>query len=193
FDDIPALMDEYHELENIYFGKIKLDNEAKTIRTKGLYEYVNLLNPPKAPQPYVNYRLLVQLCKIFREDRISKVTKKLVEYGTTKEPSSDINELIALAGNYADDFDRPSKVEVQIDEAAKKGLGELVKVLSVESEPADLQNEIYQIAKSNGVQPKDFFRILYQIILAADRGPKLGPFVLDIGRKKVAAAISEYI
>jgi lysyl-tRNA synthetase class 1 len=33
FEDIPALMDEYHELENIFFGKIKLDNEMKAIKT----------------------------------------------------------------------------------------------------------------------------------------------------------------
>lgn len=193
FDDIPVLMDEYHELENIYFGKIKLDNENKTTRTKGLYEYVNLLNPAKNPTPYVNYRLLVQLCTIFREDRVSKVTKKLMEYGTIKEPSPEIDELITLAANYADDFDKPTKVEIQIDDMSKKALVELTNVLSVESKPEDLQNAIYNIAKSNGVQPKDFFKILYQIILASDRGPKLGPFILDIGREKATLAISEHL
>jgi len=66
FEDIPALMDEYHELDNIYFGKIKLDNEMKVIKAKGLFEYVNILNPPKTPTPYVNYRLLIQLGKIFQ-------------------------------------------------------------------------------------------------------------------------------
>jgi len=193
FEDIPVLMDEYNELENIYFGKIKLDNEMKTIKTKGLYEYVNLLNPPKSPKPYVNYRLLIQLCKIFREDRISRVTKKLIEYGTIKESSPEVEELITLAGNYADDFDKPTKVEVRMDDISKKALSELASVLSSENEPIDLQNMIYQIAKNNGVQPKDFFRILYQIILASDRGPKLGPFIRDIGRKKVALTISEYL
>ncbi len=98
-----------------------------------------------------------------------------------------------LAGNYADDFDRPSKIELQVEGTAKKALSDLVKLLSQEEEPVDLQNEIYQIAKANGVQPKDFFRILYQIILASERGPKLGPFILDIGRKKVAVSVSEYL
>lgn len=193
FEDIPALMDEYNELENIYFGRIKLDNEIKTVKSKGLYEYVNLLNPPKNPLAYVNYRLLIQLCKIFREDRISRVTKKLMEYGTIKEDSAEVNGLITLAGNYADDFDRPTKVEVQMDEMSKKALSELKNILEGSEEPMDLQNAIYQIAKSNAVQPKDFFKTLYQIILASDKGPKIGPFILDIGRKKVAAAISEHL
>ncbi|MEO9276581.1 MAG: lysine--tRNA ligase [Nitrososphaera sp.] len=193
FDDIPALMDEYNELENIYFGKIKLENENKTIRSKGLYEYVNLLTPPKSQRPYVNYRLLVQLCKIFREDRIPLVTKKLIEYGTIKESSPEIEELITLAGNYADDFDKPTKVEIQVEDKVKNALSELASLLSSEQEPEDLQNSIYRIAKNRDIQPKDFFKILYQIILAAERGPKLGPFILDIGRKKVALLISEHL
>ena len=56
-----------------------------------------------------------------------------------------------------------------------------------------IQNTIDQIAKSNDVQPKDFFRILYQIILGTSRGPKIGPFISDIGTKKVAKTISEYL
>jgi len=192
FEDIPALMDEYNELENIYFGKIKLDNETKTIRAKGLYEYVNLLDIPKNPSPYVNYRLLVQLCTIFREQRNQHVIKKLIEYGTIKESTPEMEELISLAGNYADDFDKPSKVEIQLDETTKQAIKNLVDMLTAEDEPLDLQNSIYQIAKNVGLQPKDFFKTLYQIILASDRGPKIGPFIIDIGRKKVAHVLSEH-
>jgi len=193
FEDIPALMDEYNELENIYFGKIKLDNETKTIRAKGLYEYVNLLDIPKNPSPYVNYRLLVQLCTIFREQRSQHVIKKLIEYGTIKESTPEMEELISLAGNYADDFDKPSKVEIQLDETTKQAIKNLVDMLTAEDEPLDLQNSIYQIAKNVGLQPKDFFKTLYQIILASDRGPKIGPFIIDIGRKKVAHVLSEHL
>jgi len=193
FEDIPALMDEYNELENIYFGKIKLDNETKTIRTKGLYEYVNLLDTPKNPGPYVNYRLLVQLCTIFRENRSQHVIKKLIEYGTIKESSSEMDRLISLAGNYADDFDKPSKVEIQLDETTKKAIKNLVDALTADDEPSDLQNSIYQIAKNVGLQPKDFFKTLYQIILASDRGPKIGPFIIDIGRKKIAHTLTEHL
>src|SRR3989304_6629285 len=193
FEDIPALMDEYNELENIYFGKIKLDNETKTIRAKGLYEYVNLLDIPKNPSPYVNYRLLVQLCTIFREQRSQHVIKKLIEYGTIKESTPEMEELISLAGNYADDFDKPSKVEIQLDEKNKQAIKNIVDMLTAEDEPLDLQNSIYQIAKNVGLQPKDFFKTLYQIILASDRGPKIGPFIIDIGRKKVAHVLSEHL
>ena len=193
FEDIPSLMDEYNELQNIYFGKIKLDNEAKVTKSKGLFEYVNLLSPPKNPEPYVSYRLLLELARIFKEDRNQRVTKKLIDYGVIKNPEKQIEELIGLAGNYADDFDESEKINVEIDENTKKALKELSEILMSEKPQEDLQNTIYQIAKSNNVQPRDFFQILYKIILNTTRGPKIGPFILDIGSKKVGKTIQEHL
>jgi len=193
FEDIPSLMNEYNELEDIYFGRIKVDNQAKLTKSKGLFEYVNLLNPPKETSTHVNYRLLIELSNIFKEDRTQRVMKKLLDYGVIKNPQPEIEKLIELAGNYADEFDKQEKAEIDLDERAKKALKELTTALDAEEEPEDIQNTIYQIAKSNDMQPKDFFKILYQIILGTSRGPKIGPFISDIGRKQVAKTISEYL
>lgn len=194
FEDIPALMDEYNELEDIYFGKIKLDNEAKLIKSKGLYEYTNLLAPPKTPLTHVNYRLLIELCRIFKEDRKSRIGKKLMEYGIIKNIEPQVEQLIDLAGNYADDFEEETEViQVQLNDVTKKALRELVSVLEAEKEPVDLQNTIYNISKENNIAPREFFTVLYQIILAANRGPKIGPFIIDIGRKKVAQTITKHL
>jgi lysyl-tRNA synthetase class 1 len=192
FEDIPSLMNEYNELEDIYFGRIKVDNQAKMIKSKGIYEYVNLLDPPKQSTTHVNYRLVAELTKIFKEDRTERVMKKLLDYGVIKKPEPEIEKLIELAGNFSNEFDHQEKTQVEIDDTTKKALKILVKALDAEQEPEDIQNTIYQIAKSNDIQPKDFFRILYQIILGTSRGPKIGPFISDIGRRQVAKTISEY-
>ena len=192
FEDIPALMNEYNELEDIYFGRIKVDNQAKLIKSKGLYEYVNLLNPPKQSSTHVNYRLVVELAKIFKEDRADRVMKKLLDYGAIKEAEPEIEKLIELAGNFSNEFVQQEKSQVTIDDTAKKALKILVEALDAEENPEDIQNTIYQIAKSNDIQPKDFFKLLYQIILGTSRGPKIGPFISDIGRKQVAKMLSEY-
>ena len=196
FEDIPALMDEYNELENIYFGKTKVDNEAKLVKSKGLYEYVNLLRPPKNPSVHVSYRLLIELCKIFKDNRIEYVTSKLIDYGTIKEDGKDdVKELINLAGNYSDDFEETKipATKIMVDDSCKVALKQLVDLLQNGDTAEDLQNSIYNIAKENQIQPKDFFKILYQIILSKDRGPKIGPFIEDIGKKKVADTISKHI
>ena len=186
-------MNEYNELEDTYFGRIKVDNQAKLTKLKGLYEYVNLLNPPKQSSIHVNYRLLIELTKIFKESREERVMKKLLDYGVIKNHESEIEKLIEIAGNFSDEFDQQEKTQVDLDDSAKKALKILVDALSAEEEPEDIQNTIYQIAKSNDVQPKDFFKILYQIILGTSRGPKIGPFISDIGRKQVAQTLSEYV
>jgi len=198
FEDIPSLMDEYNEIENIFFGKTKVENQAKATKLKGLYEYVNLLNPPKNPSIHINYRLLVELANIFHEDRVKHVMKKLIEYHTIKNPDPSIEEKIEMAGNYADAFggktlEKVLEDSITIDKTTKNALKELAEVLAADDEPEDLQNTIYQIAKKNNVPPKDFFKILYQIILATTRGPKIGPFIADIGRKKVAHTLSRSI
>ena len=193
FEDIPSLMNEYNELEDIFFGKIKIDNQAKLIKSKGLYKYVNLLNIPKEAGIHVNYRLLVELAKIFKENRTERIMKKLQEYGVIKDPDPRVEKLIELAGNFSDEFDQQEKAEIDLDDSVKKALKVLSETLGAEEKLEDIQNTIYQIAKSNNVQPRDFFKILYQIILGTTRGPKIGPFISDIGRKQVAKTIEEYI
>ena len=182
-------MDEYTELEKIYFGKTKIDNEAKLIKFKGLYEYVNLLNPPDVIQPSVNYRLLLELCKIFKDDQENRVNKKLIEYHAIKETDPKIDNLIRLAGNFANEFDISEKFEIELDDQMRKAMNELVQILESDETVEDLQNSIYQIAKSNEIPPKNFFRVLYQIILSSNQGPKIGPFILDIGKTKVAKTL----
>ena len=192
FEDIPSLIAEYNELEDIYFGRIKVDNQAKLTKSKGLYEYVNLLNPPKQPKTHVNYRLLIELTKIFKENRNERVMKKLLDYGVIKNPEPEIEELIRLAGNFSDEFDQQEKIQINLQDNEKKALKILVDALNTDEELEDIQNIIYQIAKSNNIEPKNFFKMLYQIILGTLRGPKIGPFISDIGRKQVAKKLSEY-
>jgi len=170
-----------------------VNNQAIIIKSKGLYEYVNLLTPPKQPSTHVNYRLVVELAKIFKENRNERVMKKLLDYGVIKNPEPEIEKLIELAGNYSNEFDEQERTQVDLDETSKKALKSLVNALSGEEELEDIQNTIYQIAKTNGVEPKDFFKTLYQIILGTSRGPKIGPFISDIGRKQVAKTLSEYV
>ena len=189
--DIPGLMAEYNELEDIFFGKIKVDNPAKLTKLRGLYEYVNFLQPPEQPDIHVNYRLLVELGRIFKEDRIERIAKKLQDYGIIKSIKPRVCELIVLAGNFADEFEQHTKAEIDLNADLKDALRRLVGALKSEDQE-DIQDMIYQIANSSGVQPRDFFKTLYQIMLGTTRGPRIGPFINDIGRQKVAGMISEH-
>ena len=101
--------------------------------------------------------------------------------------------LLEYEDDEGDDFEDEEITKIEINSETKFALSKLVTILESDNHPDDLQNTIYNIAKENNIQPKDFFIILYQIIINANRGPKIGPFIIDIGRKKVANIISKHI
>ena len=192
--DIPKLMDEYNYLEDVYFGRVKIDNELKKIKLRGIYEYINHQDPPSMPFQHIPYMLLVQLVSIMHGDnRIDYTINKLKNYGTIKEKSNDLIDKIKLAGNWVDDFGFFEKIQVTVDEKQKQALSDLIKVMKNENDPINLQTKIFEVARSNNIEPKDFFKLLYAILLDAERGPRLGPYIIDIGIDKVIITLKQYV
>ena len=183
--DIPIYMDEYDRLENIYFGKIKKEenNEMKLVKLRGLYEYINSLDPPQAPNPHVPYQMLVQLTSFAPKDSVLEyVEKKLLVYKTITESNEYLKNRIFLALNWAKDFTSlASSSNVKVSSDGKRALTELSTFLPGQSDPNAIQTEIFEIARRNGLVPKDFFSMLYVLLLGVERGPRLGPYLIDIG------------
>src|SRR5919198_532166 len=131
-DDVPALMDEYDYYEDVYFGKIKDGNLAKLTKIKGIYEYINKLNPPKQPQPHVPYQFIAQQASIFPpdDDRDEKVFNRLLKYRMVKEKAGSIMNKIRLASNWADDnMAKDEKFEVRLSDSHIKAVQELIEAI----------------------------------------------------------------
>src|ERR1044071_1159978 len=119
-DDIPLLMDEYDNCEDIYFGKKKEDNEDRLVKTKGLYEYINHLHTPKEPLQHVPYMLMAQQASFFSgSDRIEKIFDRLVKYKVASELTSDLEQKIQLACNWSDDHTSSEKFDIILTEKEK--------------------------------------------------------------------------
>lgn len=216
YDDVPSLMDEFNELEDVYFASKRVrkdlkNNPAKIAKLKGLYMYANLLQPPQKPSTHVSYMLVAKLAEIYyqNEDRKRHIISKLLEYGTiTESNDKHVENLIDLASRYADEFAH-NKTEhdsfttsIQLDENTKKTLLAIAQMLEsicitdnvTTAEISDqIQTGIYNTAKSNNTTPKDVFSTLYDIILGANRGPRIGPLIYDIGITHVAQMIRERV
>lgn len=203
-DDVPALMDEYDYYEDIYFGKIKEDNPAKLTKTKGIYEYINKLNPPKQPSPHVLYRFIAQQASIFPksdDDRLDKIFNRLVKYGMVKDKTDGIMQKIKLASNWADDNAvQDEKFEVQLTDAQRKAVLELVQAIRPFAGTPDtsenakvLQSKVFDIARNNGMEPKELFTLLYRMFLNAERGPRIGNYFLDLGIDRATGVLQRYL
>lgn len=203
-DDIPTLMDEYDLYEDCYFGKLKESNAAKLMRIKGLYEYINHLKPPPQPQPHIPYRLLVQQASLFSgdDDRTSKIFTRLLKYGIAKDKTKRLLERIELASNWADDHVTltAERIEIDVDETKRKAMREILDAFKsfIGSEqdpetPNNLQSRVFEIARNNQIEPKEFFRLLYRILINADRGPRIGNYVIDLGLDRTCKILEKYL
>jgi lysyl-tRNA synthetase class 1 len=203
-DDVRSLMDEYDLLEDKYFGKVKEENPAKLVKEKGLYEYINKLQPPAQPSPHMPYQLVVQQAAIFPpgDDRLEKIFNRLVTYNLVKEKSDIAISKIRLAANWADDnvAQEDEKFEVSLSEAQKKAISELLELVkpfaNAPSSPENakaLQSKVFDVARNNSIEPKEFFTMLYRMFLNADRGPRIGNYFLDLGIDRVAHVLGKYL
>ncbi len=193
-EDIPNYMDELDILEDLYFGKTKEENEQKRIRLKGLYEYVYKLAQPQKPSLHVPYRLLVQLVTVAPpDDLVGYVERKLASYGMLKQVDEALKVKIAQARQWVEDFSKLERKKVMLSEVDKKCVSELVQYLSGEIDPKALQSEIFEIAKRNAIEPSQFFKTLYRVLLGSERGPRLGPYMIDVGKDRIRMVIGEQL
>ena len=96
---------------------------------------------------------------------------------------------MSYALNWIGDFEEIKETDVTLKAEEKAAVADLIAKLEVEDEPDKIQNAIFNSAKDNGVQPGAFFRLLYQILMGAPQGPRLGPYVLAMGKQNVIGAL----
>jgi lysyl-tRNA synthetase, class I len=200
-EDIPLLIDEYDSFEDVFFGKTKLDNYEKLSRMKGIYEYVNHLNPPKSPPEHVPYRIIAQQASLFSgKDRVKKIYERLVKYRMVTLESPELVEKIQLACNWADDYLVSDEIfEIPLARDEKIAIMDLVKELESYSgrDPSpelqtDLQNMIYITARRNKLDPRKFFKLMYRLLINSESGPKLGNYIVDLGVERVRGILIKY-
>jgi lysyl-tRNA synthetase class 1 len=221
-EDIPNLMDEYDLYEDMYFDKTKEKNKNKEAKIKGVYEYVNNLKPPQMPSIHIPYRILIQQSELFADeniDSVKKIIERLQKYGLIKEEkeATELTNKINLALNWAreikemyDDANvdgEDTTTKIQLEDRQKKAISEVLSQLNLIAEEMErsattfdtdklyqqVQTIIFQKSKENGIQPKDFFRLFYSILINAEKGPRLGNYIVDLGIKNAIHKIEKKI
>jgi lysyl-tRNA synthetase class 1 len=192
--DIPLYMNELDELEDIYFDKKQL-TPKETTRLKGIYKYCWSMKPPEKPSIHVPYNLLAFLAKMAPEECLTDyITEKLQTYGYLQKnqkinDDKNLTKRIEYAQNWSHDFEEIKETNVTLNPEAKNAITDLLQNLPVADDHDKIQNIIFNAAKNNGLKPGEFFKILYTILMGATQGPRLGPYVLAMGKQNVSKAL----
>ncbi len=189
--DIPQYMNELDELEDVYFGKKMVSDKKEKAKLSGLYKYCMLFEPPSKAGDHVPYNLLTFLAKMAPEcSEADFIMEKLQGYGYGKEGlTDDLKRRIGYALNWSKDFTEITEKTVELTEQEKAAVNELIQALQIDATEEEIQGAVFSIARNNNVKPGKFFRALYRILLGAPQGPRLGPYVLAMGRENVIAAL----
>lgn len=189
---IPRAVDEYFQYRDNWHGQ-----DAN----KRLGNPVHHLHNGEVPQHAmpVSYGLLLNLVSVMGEVEKDQVWAYLRKYAEDASPENypDLDGLIDNALNYARDFVTPTLKRrapqgIEID-ALKKLDSELAQ-LAESAKAEDIQTIVYSIGKEGGFDNlRDWFKTLYETLLGAEQGPRMGSFIKLYGvadsRKLIAEAL----
>jgi lysyl-tRNA synthetase class 1 len=171
--------------------------EKEAAKLRGLFEYCYVMKPPAKPSVHVPYNLMAFLVKMAPKECIDAyVTEKLQSYSyIQKTQTLDVNvkQRIEYAQNWTRDFEEIKETTVELTSEEKKAITTLITQLETEEDPDKIQNAIFNAAKDNGIKPGTLFKVLYQVLMGAPQGPRLGPYILAMGKQNVTAALKRVI
>lgn len=189
-DDIPVYMEDFDDLEEYYFSRKKDKNAMKNAKLNGLYEYTMLLKPPQRPEVHLPYRLLAELASVAPKDSADEyVTKRLTAYGMIRSPSPEVTRRISWAAKWAGREVRQPSPKPRLDPRSEKAIRDFATEIANLNDSEAIQNAAFNALKANGLMPSEFFPLVYSILLGSDRGPRLGPYVLDANPETVSEAL----
>ncbi len=197
--DVLNMYEEFDKNERLYFAEDAGDVRAELIdKEKRMYELSMLEMPKKLPvQP--PFRHVVNLIQVHEFDEKKVAAEFAVKEKFDKRRVANRIKCIAnWLRKYAPDefkFTINEKApSIKINEKEKEAIQLTIDVLKKKKmTDEELHKEFYEILQKTGVQTKDFFKVMYQIIISKERGPKLAGFIITLGAKRVIALLEQVV
>jgi len=192
FDVIPKNIDEY-------FSHLSKFNQMEL---KDKYNnpvwHIHRGNPPNFKSE-ITFNSLLNLVSACNSNEKKVIWGFVNEYNPSLNlrNNPELDSLIQYAINYYNDFVLPCKKYLNITDSNKvifEDLRKLLLEINPNSSSENIQTEIYEIGKKNNFENlRDFFKIVYQVLLGQEQGPRLGSFIKLYGIQKSIKLIDEVL
>jgi lysyl-tRNA synthetase class 1 len=198
--DVIKIYEDYDRCERAYYGAEQIA-ERRREKERRSYELSQLAAPSAEMPVQIPFRHLCNRLQIAAGD----VAQALEEFGPLEgDDLVRAEKRAACAWNWITSF-APEDFRFHLKSAADQPieLGEherraltalrnLIRDRLDEHDEKSLNTAIYDIARAEGLEPKDFFRVMYQVLVGKEKGPRLAGFVFTIGRERILEILDRY-
>ncbi len=193
FDVIPKTVDEYIAHYNNYD---KLDN-LKKIDNPIWHIHAG---SPKKFKSDITFNALTNLVSICNTVDKNVIWSFVNQYDLNISPKNnpEFDELIDYAINYYNDFVLPNKKYLEINDNNIVIFKDVLLVLKTQvtqnNTAEEIQTLLYEVGKKHQFENlKDFFKLVYQVLLGQEQGPRLGSFIKLYGLDQTIKNIEQKI
>jgi lysyl-tRNA synthetase class 1 len=115
--------------------------------------------------------------------------------GTSPESDPELDELIGLAVNYAQDFVLPElrrRAPNAVEADALRDLDSELAKLPPDSDAEVIQHAVFEVGKRHPFESlRHWFQALYETLLGSSQGPRMGSFIALYGIENSRRLIAE--
>jgi len=179
FAVIPKSVDEYIT----HLQKFHTLDEDKQLASPVYHIHNGIV--PQVEYP-VSFSLLLNLASACNPDDSSILWGFIEKYeaGANAYTHPQLDELVRFAIKYYEDFIKPNKQFITPDATERTAILSLKEeLITLENASADdIQTAIFGVGKQHGFENlREWFKLLYQVLLGQETGPRMGSFVALFG------------
>ncbi|MFH1630960.1 MAG: lysine--tRNA ligase [Candidatus Aenigmatarchaeota archaeon] len=204
--NIHLLINDFERAEKVYFAKEKVANDNDRITLIRSYESAMRIVPKVMPIR-IDYQFAAVVAQLVGGD-FEKALHILHSTGHVDQnrkldniEKERIRFRLNLAKNWVDRFvpeqriilntEFPGYVTKLLTVGQKNALKELAHILGRRIDQHQLYNAFYEICKQHNITTREFFKLMYRILINRESGPRLAPFIIALGRDRVRYLLEE--
>ena len=155
---------------------------------------------PKIFKSDITFNALTNLVSICNTDDKEVIWGFVNQYDNNinSESNPEFDRLIDFAIHYYTDFVLPNKKYLDIDDNNKVVFEDMLNILKTQlrenNTAEEIQTLLYEVGKKHQFNNlKDFFKLVYQVLLGQEQGPRLGSFIKLYGIEETIKIIEQKI
>ena len=200
--DVIKIYEDFDKLERIYFGLEEEKNPKKLATLKRVYE-LSLVNGVKIPsklpfQPSFRHLTTVAQANDFNYEKVENYFKSELK---TNFDKTRLKERFECAKNWLELY-APEDMKFHFNKVLSNDLIEnltntqklvikdLIEIVSKVKDAKELMISFKEIMNKHSIATPDFFKLMYNLLIGKEKGPKLAGFIYE-NKEKVLDILNQ--